>query len=211
MIRELNAFYDGEISVLSHNDEKCISVRKSFHTAKATNCWGHPEERFIHFEFKDSYLFMGSSLDSLSRSLIEEDFTPLQERFGKDWKMHTGKQVFPYRFLKGKESLGYEGLVPKEEFGSRLGRGEVFEKGGGKGVEVRSISDEDYEQYKRVMQTFCCKTLGDYVKLYCGSDVELLSIIFDRFIRICLSDFGLDPSKSYMAPGFFNGARITRR
>ena len=91
IIKELNAFDDGEISLLNRNEEKCISVKKSFHTANITNCWGHPVKEFVHFEFKDSFLFMSSSLEVLSKSLVEEDFTSLRERFGENRKLLTGK------------------------------------------------------------------------------------------------------------------------
>ena len=64
-------------------------MKKSFHRANTTNCWGHPIKEFVHFEFKDSFHFMSSSLEVLSKSLVEEDFTPLHERFGENWKMLT--------------------------------------------------------------------------------------------------------------------------
>ena len=69
----------------------------------------------------------------------------MEERFGPEWKLLTRKQVFPYRFLRGMESMKYEGLVPMEEFGSWLGEGELFERGEERGIEVRAISGEDYE------------------------------------------------------------------
>ena len=53
------------------------------------------------------------------------------------------------------------------------------------------------------MKAFGCKTFGDYVCLYCAFDVELLSIILEKFIRMSMQDFALDPSKSYMSAGFF--------
>ena len=53
------------------------------------------------------------------------------------------------------------------------------------------------------MQTFGCKTFGEYVKLYCSVDVELLAILLRKFTETCMRDFGVDPTKSYTAPGFF--------
>ena len=79
----------------------------------------------------------------------------------------------------------------------------MFEKGKEKEVEVKPISDEDYEHYVKVMQAFGCKTFGEYVKLYCSVDVELLAILFEKFAKTCMKDFGIDPSKSYTAPAFF--------
>ena len=99
--------------------------------------------------------------------------------------------------------MKHEGLDPKEWFGSRLGRGEVFKVGEEKEVKVQPISDEDYEHYVKVMQTVGCKTFGEYVKLYCSADVELLAILLKKFVKICMTDFGVDPTKSYTSPGFF--------
>ena len=98
--------------------------------------------------------------------------------------------------------MRYEGLVPREEFGSRLNKGEVFRGGEEKEVRVTPISDEDYEHYAKVMKTFGLKTFGEYVSLYCTSDTILLGIIMKKFTETCMRDFGIDPTKSCTAPGF---------
>ena len=147
--------------------------------------------------------FLGGSLSKLAKSLLtENDYDSFLEKYGKEWNLLTRKQVFPYRFLTDLESLKYEGLVPKGEFGSRLGEGEVYESTPG-GVDIKPISDEDYAHYKEVMHKFGCKTFGEYVKLYCESDVELLSLIFEKFIKRSMNEYKIDPSQSYTAAGFF--------
>ena len=123
LVRELNTIDDGEISALPRNEEKFISVQKSFHTANGMDYQGNPCKKYVHFEFKDSYSFMNGSLDTMSKNLKENDFDPLCEAYGETWKLLTGKQVFPYRFLRNLESMKHEGLVPKEWFGSRQRRG----------------------------------------------------------------------------------------
>ena len=52
------------------------------------------------------------------------------------------------------------------------------------------------------MKTFGCKTFGCYVGLYCALDVELLSVMFEKFITTSVKEFGIDPSKSYTSAGF---------
>ena len=54
-----------------------------------------------------------------------------------------------------------EGLNPKEEFGTRLYQAQVFEKEPQGTIERDSISDSDYEHYKKVMKAFKCETFGD--------------------------------------------------
>ena len=132
------------------NEEKFISIKKSFYAVTLHLPGKEPIKTFVHIEFKNSFFFLWSSLENLAKSLADKDFAPLERRFGKDWKLLTGKQVFPYRFLRSVKSLDHKGLVPIEEFGSRFGQGELFQKGQEKGVEVKPISDEDYEHYKTV-------------------------------------------------------------
>ena len=185
------------------NEEKCISFTKSFHMTTVTDCKGETREKFVNFIFKDSFRFLASSLDKLAKSLDKTDFTSFETKYVADWELLTRKQVFPYRFLDCLEKLGHEGIIPIEEFGSQLGEGELFEGNNTKGVEVRPISREDHDHYKKVMSVFGCKTFGEYVRLYCELDVELLSIVFEKFIDQSLADFGIDPSHSYTSAGFF--------
>ena len=98
LIRELNAIDDGEISALPRNEEKFISIRKSFHTANRTDNWGNPCKRFVHFEFKDSYSFMNSSLDTLSKNLEEEDFEPYAKLTGRIGSYLRASRYFPIGF-----------------------------------------------------------------------------------------------------------------
>ena len=140
---------------------------------------------------------------SLQRTWTKTTLSLFEKGLERTGSCFTRKQIFPYRFLNSLERLGYEELVPREEFGSWLGEGEVFEGNEAKGVEVRPISEEDYEHYKMVMSKFGCRTFGDYLRLYFTSDVDLLSIIFEKFIDSSMLDFGIDPSHSYTAAGFF--------
>ena len=97
---------------------------------------------------------MNGSLGGLSENLEKKDFDPLRQAYGENWDLLTRKQVSPYRFLRSLENMKHEGLVPKEWFGSRLGKGEVFKKGEEREVRIQPISDEDYNHYVKVMQTF---------------------------------------------------------
>ena len=160
-------------------------------------------KKFVHFDFKDSYSFCNSSIETLAKNLEEKDFEPMRKEYGESYNLLTRKQVFPYRFLTGLKCMRYEGLIPKEGFGSRLGRGEVFLDGEEKEVKVCPISDEDYAHYVKVMTTFGIRTFGEYVSLYCASDTILLGIIMKRFTETCMRDFGVDPTQSFTAPGFF--------
>ena len=106
--------------------------------------------------------------------------------------------------------MSREGLIPKEEFGTRLYQAQVIEKQPEGSIEREPISDSDYEHYKKDMKAFGCKTFGDYVTLYCDVDVALLTILFECLIRICMDGFGIHPSQSYTSAGFFWQAMLRK-
>ena len=43
--------------------------------------------------------------------------------------------------------------------------------------------------------------LGEYHDLYLKTDVLLLCDVFEKFINVCLMDYGLDPCHYYSSPG----------
>ena len=49
---------------------------------------------------------------------------------------------------------------------------------------------------------FEIKNLGEYHDLYLKTDVLLLCDVFEKFISVCLKDYGLDPCHYYSSPGF---------
>ena len=170
---------------------------------------GKTVEKKITFNFKDSFLFIPFSLSKAAESFSEEDYSRLKE-YGEHWELLKGKQVFPYTTFKSVASMKRTGLIPKEEFGTGLYQAQVFEKEPQGTIERESISDSDYEHYKKVMKAFNCKTFGDYVSLYCSVDMALLAILFERLTNICMDGFGVDPSKSYTSAGFFWEAMLRK-
>ena len=209
LIRALNTFDDGKVTVLPRNEETYISTTKEFVKYKEALPNGKTVEKKITFNFKDSFLFIPFYLSKAAESLSEEDYSLLIE-YGEHWELLKGKQVFPYTTLKIVASMKRTGLIPKEEFGTRLYQAQVFEKEPQGTIERESISDSDYEHYKRVMKAFNCKTFGDYISLYCSVDVALLTILFERLINICMDGFGVDASKSYTSAGFFWEAMLRK-
>ena len=77
-------------------------------------------------------------------------------------------------------------LPQKEEFYSKL--------------TLSNIKDEEYEHAKNVFKTFKCKNLADYTKLYCLTDVLLLSDIWKVFTEESMKTYGLDPSHYITLP-----------
>ena len=78
-------------------------------------------------------------------------------------------------------------LPPKDAFYSKLN--------------MKDISDKDYEHAQQVWNIMEKKTLGCYHDTYLKTDVLLLEDVFETFRNTCLGHYKLDPAYFYTAPG----------
>ena len=160
---------------------------------KKINCIPTNSERYISFslndlEFKDSFQFMASSLDKLSKNLNNDDMKHLKQFYdGEQFDLLRQKGVFPYEWFNNIDKLKLDKLPSKKEFYSKLND--------------EHIKDEDYERALKVWEVFKCKTFEDYHDLYLKSDVLLLADVFENFRNRCLEHYGLDPAYYYTLPG----------
>ena len=65
----------------------------------------------------------------------------------------------------------------------------------------RCISENDYFKTINVWNVFKMNTMGDYHNLYLKTDVLLLADVFEKFIKICLDYYELDPCHYFSRPG----------
>ena len=63
------------------------------------------------------------------------------------------------------------------------------------------VSEEEYFRACAVWKVFDIKILGEYNDLYLKTDVLLLCDIFEKFINVCLKDYGLGPCHYFSSPG----------
>ena len=71
-----------------------------------------------------------------------------------------------------------------------------------------SISDNKYQRAIDNWNIFNIKNLGEYHDLYLKNDLLLLCNVFEKFINVCLMDYGLDPCHYFSSPGLSWGAML---
>ena len=68
-------------------------------------------------------------------------------------------------------------------------------------LKVCGVSGGEYQRVFNVCKRFEIKNLGEYHDLYLKTDVLLLCDVFEKFIGLCLKDYGLDPCQYFSSPG----------
>ena len=189
-IKKLRSVVDNgeKITCIPNNEEKYISFSKKIIVDTFTNKKGEEVDVIRELRFLDSFRFMPSSLDALSKNLKDEQCCEMaKEYIGERFKLLRKKGVYPYDYMNSIERLNETELPPKEAFYSKLNDS--------------GISDEDYDHAKNVWDVFNCKTLRDYHDLYNKSDVLLLADVFENFRDVCMKNYKLDPAWYFTSPG----------
>ena len=135
----------------------------------------------------DSFKFMASSIDSLSKNLSREQFREMRKVFEEVTELLIRKGVYPYDYMDNFDRFNELELTPFEEFYSRLNDSNVDVK--------------DYEHAQKVWKHFNIKNMGEYHDLYLKTDVILLADIFGNFRDLCVKNYKLDPAWYYTSPG----------
>ena len=162
-------------------------------------------EKYIYLkinriEFKDSLQFLPHSLYNLSKNLkakqgeLCEKFPNLFKYFQKKWKhidesnfeMLTSKLHYPYSYIKDFDVFRETNPPSKEKFKNDLSEGE--------------LSEEEYNSFLNLWNTFNLKNIGELHDLYVEVDVLLLADCFEKFRTFSLNKYKLDPVHFMTAP-----------
>ena len=183
----------GIINCIPNNEEKYISFTKDIEVDRfmeKDEKTGEMKEKTVKRErrFIDSFKFMASSLDKLTANLDEASFQCVKRFFhGEQFDLVRRKGVYPYDYIDSITKLSEVKVPPKELFYSELNHSH--------------ISDEDYENARKVWKYFDMKTIRDYHDLYLKTDVLLLTDVFENFRDVCIENYKLDPAWYYTSPG----------
>ena len=141
-----------------------------------------------HLTFIDSFQFMSYSLDKLVNNLPKDDLKYTSQVFkGKKLNLMSQKGVYSYDFMDSFEKFDQTELPAKEHFYSILND--------------QDIIDDEYNHAKKVWKMFKLKNMGEYHDLYLGSDVLLLTDVFENFRKTCMQYYKLDPCHYFTSPG----------
>ena len=141
-----------------------------------------------HLMFIDSFQFMSSSLDKLVSNLPKDDLIYTSKVFkGKRLNLMSQKGVYPYNFMDSFEKFNQTELPTKDQFYSILND--------------QHITDDEYDHAKKVWKTFKIKTMGEYHNLYLGSNILLLTDVFENFRKTCMQYYKLDPCHYFTSQG----------
>ena len=155
------------------------------------------------YKFKDSCLFLKSSLDENvkmtkdSRHSKGERMRILKkhslcfkngEFSNVRYNLLTSKGAIPYEKITSFDMLSSEGFPEYEDFYSSL-------KG-------QNIDLETYNKSKQIYKEFECQNLLDLLKIYQMSDVVLLADVFSEFKNLCKSEFSLWPDSFWTLPSY---------
>ena len=187
-IRNFGA-HTSDMEVIAKNKEDYISFSIKVPVEKYIDKKGEEKDKLIELRFIDSFKFMSSSLDSLTKNLVSggkklsgfEDYSDLQ------YDLLTRKGVYPYEYINSWDGFEETQLPPITAFYSNLN--------------ISSIREEDYQCAQKIWEEFGIRNLGDYHDLYLRTDVVLLANVCEAFRDTYLEHYKLDPAHSYTSPG----------
>ena len=119
----------------------------------------------------------------------ENDLKILKTGFPDKWKFLTKKLAYPYEYFNSIDD--YEKPVDnlkKEDFFSKL--------------KNKCPDDEEIQRTKDIIKRFNIKNGEELTEIYLKSDVLLLACVFEKFIKVSVNEFGINPLYCVSLPGF---------
>ena len=139
--------------------------------------------------FIDSYRFLSSGLDSLVKILDEDDFKILKKEFPDKWQYLNKKLAYPYEYFNSIDD--YKKPV------HNLENKDFFSK-----MKNKCPDDKEIDRTREIIKKFNIKNGKELTELYSKSDVILLADVFEKFIKISVEEFGINPLYCVSLPGY---------
>ena len=139
--------------------------------------------------FIDSYRFLSSGLDSLVKNLDEDDFEILKKEFPDEWQYLNKKLAYPYEYFNSIDD--YKKPV------HNLENKDFFSK-----LKNKCPDDKEIDRTREIIKKFNIKNGEELTQLYLKSDVILLADVFEKFIKISVEEYGINPLYCVSLPGY---------
>ena len=139
--------------------------------------------------FIDSYRFLSSGLDSLVKILDEDDFEILQKELPDKWQYLNKKLAHPYEYFNSIDD--YKKPV------HNLENKDFFSK-----LKNKCPDDKEIDRTREINKKFNIKNGKELTELYLKSDIILLADVFEKFIKISVEEFGINPLYCVSLPGY---------
>ena len=154
-------------------------------------------------KFLDRMRFQQDSLEKLTESLKDEDYIHLKRNFPNHWNLLKKKLSYPYEFYKNLED--YE--KPIEEL-LKAGKEVYFSK-----TKNEILDQEEIDRTNEIIKLFNIKNGRELTELYNKADVILLADIFEKFLKVSITEFGINPLYHISLPRttWSNGLRYTKK
>ena len=137
----------------------------------------------------DSYRFLSESLDKLVKNLDEDDFKILKKEFPDKWQYLYKKLAYPYQYFNSIDDYKKPvNNLKKEDFFSKL--------------KNEYPNDNEIERMKEFIEIFNIKDGGELTRLYCKSDVILLADTFEKFVKVSIEEYKINPLYCVSLPGY---------
>ena len=130
--------------------------------------------------FIDSYRFLSSGLDSLVKHLDEGDFKILKREFPDKGPYLNKKLAYPYEYFNSIDD--YKKPV------HNLENKDFFSK-----LNNKCPDDKEIDRTREIIKKFNNKNGKELTELYLKSDVILLADVFEKFIKISVEEYGINP------------------
>ena len=128
-------------------------------------------------------------MDKLVKNLDEDDFKFLKREFPDKWQYINKKLAYPYHnfnciddFKKSVDNL------KKEDFFSKL--------------KNDYPDDKEIERTKEIIKLFNIKDGEQVTKIYCKSDIILITDIMEKFFKVSFEEYGIYPLYCVSLPGY---------
>ena len=151
------------------------------------------EDKYKNDSSKDLKKDYPDKINELEEALLdymgENDPKILKTGFPDKWKYLTKKLAYPYEYFNSVED--YEKPVDnlkKEHFFSKL--------------KNKCPDDEEIERTKEIIKIFNIKNGEELTEIYLKSDVLLPACVFEKFIKVSVNEFKINPLYCVSLPGY---------